>query len=72
MMRPFHTYRSETNVRVRQDHSAIDVINILKEKFRIETPAEDFQLYVVRENGETRAMMDDENPLITRYAGVRV
>ena len=35
---------------------ALDVINILMEKFRVETPTKEFQLYVVRENGETRAM----------------
>ena len=65
-MKCFLRERSETNVRVKQDHTSVCVVNILKKKFRIENPAKEFQLYVVRENGETRAMPDDENPLITR------
>lgn len=43
-----------------------EVINLLLEKYKVESRPENFALFVVRDNGEQRRLKDDEYPLITR------
>lgn len=46
--------------------STQDVINLVMEKYKIESKAENFGLYIVRDNGEQKRLKIDEYPLITR------
>lgn len=41
-------------------------MNLLLEKYKVESKAEHFALYVVKDNGEQRRLKDDEFPLVTR------
>lgn len=43
-----------------------DVINLLLEKYKVESRSENFALYIVRDNGELKRLKDDEYPLIAR------
>lgn len=43
-----------------------EVINMLLDKFRVENSPDDFALFVVRDNGETRRIQDHEYPLLVR------
>lgn len=43
-----------------------EVINMLLDKYRVECPASNFSLFVVKDNGERRRVKDDEYPLLLR------
>ncbi|XP_056638146.1 uncharacterized protein LOC130446101 isoform X1 [Diorhabda sublineata] len=43
-----------------------EVINLLLEKYKVESDPQHFALFVVRDNGEQRRLKDDEYPLLTR------
>lgn len=43
-----------------------DVINLLLEKYKVDSRPENFALFIMRDNGEQRRLRDDEYPLITR------
>lgn len=36
------------------------------EKYKVESKAENFALFVIKDNGEQRRVKDDEFPLVTR------
>ena len=41
-----------------------EVINMLLDKYRVECPASNFSLFVVKDNGERRRVKEDEYPLL--------
>ncbi|XP_072397891.1 uncharacterized protein Rassf [Diabrotica undecimpunctata] len=43
-----------------------EVINLLLEKYKVESDAQNFALFVVRDNGEQRRLKEDEYPLLAR------
>ncbi|KAK7866643.1 hypothetical protein R5R35_000262 [Gryllus longicercus] len=43
-----------------------EVINLLLEKYKVDSKADNFALFVVRDNGEQRRLRDDEYPLLVR------
>lgn len=46
--------------------STQDVVNLLLEKYKVESRPENFALYIIRDNGEQRRLKDDDYPLIVR------
>lgn len=46
--------------------STQDVINLILEKYKVESRPENFALFIVRDNGEQRRMKDDDYPLVVR------
>lgn len=46
--------------------STQDVVNLLLEKYKVDSRPENFALFVVRDNGEQRRIKDDEYPLLVR------
>lgn len=46
--------------------STQDIVNLLLEKYKVDSRPENFALFVIRDNGEQRRLRDDENPLVTR------
>ncbi|CAG9823550.1 unnamed protein product [Phaedon cochleariae] len=43
-----------------------DVINLILEKYKVESDPQNFALFVVRDNGEQRRLKDEEYPLLAR------
>lgn len=43
-----------------------DVINLLLEKYKVDSQPENFALFIMRDNGEQRRLKDDDYPLIAR------
>uniref|UniRef100_T1IQK5 LIM zinc-binding domain-containing protein n=1 Tax=Strigamia maritima TaxID=126957 RepID=T1IQK5_STRMM len=60
------SYGSATHVWVTSMVNGPEVINMLLDKFRVENPPQNFALFVVRDNGETRRLQDTEYPLLVR------
>lgn len=46
--------------------STQDVINLLLEKYKVESNPKNFALFIVRDNGEQRRLKDDDFPLVQR------
>lgn len=46
--------------------STQETINLLLEKYKVESKAENFALFVMRDTGEQKKLKDDEYPLVTR------
>lgn len=46
--------------------STQDVINLLLEKYKVESRSEHFSLFIVRDNGEQKRLKNDDFPLIAR------
>lgn len=46
--------------------STSEVVNLLLEKYKVDSRPENFSLFVIRDNGEQRRLKDDEYPLIVR------
>lgn len=46
--------------------STQDVINLLLEKYKVESRSENFALFIVRDNGEQKRLKNDDYPLIAR------
>ncbi|XP_076980669.1 ras association domain-containing protein 4 [Tamandua tetradactyla] len=59
-------YGSVTNVRVNSSMTALQVLTLLLNKFRVENSPSEFALYVVHESGERTKLKDCEYPLISR------
>uniref|UniRef100_A0A182FMM3 Uncharacterized protein n=2 Tax=Anopheles albimanus TaxID=7167 RepID=A0A182FMM3_ANOAL len=59
-------YGSQMNVWVSSLVSTQEVINLLLEKYKVESKAENFALFIVRDNGEQKKLRDDDYPLVTR------
>lgn len=43
-----------------------EVINLLLEKYKVDSPAENFSLFIIRDNGEQKRLKDTEYPLLNR------
>ncbi|ETN66240.1 hypothetical protein AND_001978 [Anopheles darlingi] len=54
------------NVWVSSLVSTQEVINLLLEKYKVESKAENFALFIVRDNGEQKKLREDDYPLVTR------
>uniref|UniRef100_A0A182JZS5 LIM zinc-binding domain-containing protein n=1 Tax=Anopheles christyi TaxID=43041 RepID=A0A182JZS5_9DIPT len=59
-------YGSQMNVWVTSLVNTQEVINLLLEKYKVESKAENFTLFIVRDNGEQKKLKDDDYPLVTR------
>ncbi|XP_037659929.1 ras association domain-containing protein 4 isoform X2 [Choloepus didactylus] len=59
-------YGSVTNVRVNSTMTALQVLTLLLNKFRVENGPGEFALYIVHESGERTKLKDCEYPLISR------
>ncbi|KAJ8962231.1 hypothetical protein NQ318_018203 [Aromia moschata] len=46
--------------------STNEVINLLLEKYKVESDSQNFALFIVRDNGEQRRLKEDEYPLLSR------
>ena len=46
--------------------STQEVVNLLLEKYKVDSRAENFALFIIRDNGEQRRLRDDEYPLVMR------
>uniref|UniRef100_A0A182INJ1 Uncharacterized protein n=1 Tax=Anopheles atroparvus TaxID=41427 RepID=A0A182INJ1_ANOAO len=57
---------SQMNVWVTSLVSTHEVINLLLEKYKVESRAENFALFIVRDNGEQKKLKEDDYPLVTR------
>uniref|UniRef100_A0A182PW01 Ras-associating domain-containing protein n=1 Tax=Anopheles epiroticus TaxID=199890 RepID=A0A182PW01_9DIPT len=59
-------YGSQMNVWVTSLVNTHEVINLLLEKYKVESRAENFALFIVRDNGERKKLREDDYPLVTR------
>lgn len=46
--------------------SAQEVVNLLLEKYKVDSRPENFALFVIRDNGEQKRLKDDDHPLLVR------
>lgn len=46
--------------------STQDVVNLLLEKYKVDSRPENFALFIIRDNGEQQRLKDDEYPLLVR------
>lgn len=46
--------------------STQEVVNLLLEKYKVDSRPENFALFIIRDNGEQRRLKDDEYPLLVR------
>ncbi|XP_046805124.1 serine-rich adhesin for platelets [Lucilia cuprina] len=59
-------YGSQMSVWVTSLVTTQEVINLLLEKYRVDSAVENFSLFIIRDNGEQKRLKDNEYPLITR------
>ncbi|XP_058444283.1 uncharacterized protein LOC131425965 [Malaya genurostris] len=57
---------SQMNVWVTSLVNTQEVINLLLEKYKVESRAENFALFVIKDNGEQKKLKEDDFPLVTR------
>ncbi|XP_018332384.1 ras association domain-containing protein 2 [Agrilus planipennis] len=57
---------SQMSVWVTSLVSTHEVINLLLEKYKVESDPTNFALFIVRDNGEQRRLKEDESPLLVR------
>ncbi|KAL9692718.1 hypothetical protein quinque_015947 [Culex quinquefasciatus] len=57
---------SQMNVWVSSMVNTQEVIQLLLEKYKVESRAENFALFVIKDNGEQRKLKEDDYPLVTR------
>lgn len=46
--------------------STQEIVNLLLEKYKVDSRPENFALFIIRDNGEQRRLKDDEYPLLVR------
>lgn len=46
--------------------STQDIISLVMDKYKIESKAENFALFIVRDNGEQKMLSNDDFPLMAR------
>lgn len=46
--------------------STQEAVNLLLEKYKVDSRPENFALFIIRDNGEQRRLRDDEYPLLVR------
>ncbi|EDW68254.1 uncharacterized protein Rassf [Drosophila virilis] len=59
-------YGSQMSVWVSSLVTTQEVINLVLEKYKVDSAPENFSLFIVRDNGEQKRLKDNEYPLITR------
>ncbi|CAB0004351.1 unnamed protein product [Nesidiocoris tenuis] len=59
-------FGSQMSVWVTSLVSTQEVINLMLDKYKVDSKPEFFALFIVRDNGEQRMLKDDEYPLVTR------
>ncbi|XP_055377592.1 uncharacterized protein LOC129609599 [Condylostylus longicornis] len=59
-------YGSQMSVWVTSLVNSLEVINLLLEKYKVDSQAQNFALFIVKDNGEQRKLKDDEYPLIVQ------
>ncbi|XP_052835578.1 uncharacterized protein LOC128252128 [Drosophila gunungcola] len=59
-------YGSQMSVWVSSMVTTTEVINLVLEKYKVDSSPGNFSLFIVRDNGEQKRLKDDEYPLITR------
>lgn len=59
-------YGSQMSVWVSSLITTPEVINLVLEKYKVDSRPENFSLFIVRDNGEQKRLRDDEYPLVTR------
>ncbi|KAJ3665482.1 hypothetical protein Zmor_000975 [Zophobas morio] len=57
---------SQTSVWVTSLVNTQEVINLMLDKYKVDSDGSNFALFVVRDNGEQRRLKEDEYPLLTR------
>lgn len=57
---------SQMNVWVTSLVNTQDVITLLLEKYKVESRAENFALFVIKDNGEQKKLKEDDYPLVSR------
>lgn len=45
-----------------------DVINLILEKYKVDSQPEKFSLFVIKDNGEQKRLKDDDYPLVSRVS----
>lgn len=43
-----------------------EVVNLLLEKYKVDSKPDNFALFIIRDNGEQRRLREDEYPLVVR------
>lgn len=43
-----------------------EIINLVMDKYKIESKAENFALFIIRDNGEQKKLTNEDFPLLTR------
>lgn len=46
--------------------TSAEIISLVMDKYRVESKAENFALFIVRDNGEQKKLAPDDYPLLTR------
>lgn len=59
-------YGSQMSVWASSLVSTSEVVNLLLEKYKVDSRPENFSLFVIRDTGEQRRLKDDEYPLLVR------
>ncbi|CAD6993418.1 uncharacterized protein LOC101453581 [Ceratitis capitata] len=59
-------YGSQMSVWVTSLVTTNEVINLLLEKYKVDSPAENFSLFIIRDNGEQKRLKETDYPLVTR------
>ncbi|XP_055608908.1 uncharacterized protein LOC129756148 [Uranotaenia lowii] len=59
-------YGSQMNVWVTSLVNTQEVITLLLEKYKVESRAENFALFVIKDNGEQKKLKEDDYPLVNR------
>lgn len=57
---------SQMSVWVTSLVSTQEVINLLLEKYKVDSRPENFALFIIRDNGEQRRLKEEDYPLVTR------
>ncbi|KAL5284732.1 hypothetical protein ACFFRR_006815 [Megaselia abdita] len=61
-------YGSQMSVWVTSLVSSQDVINLILEKYKVDSRPEKFSLFVIKDNGEQKRLKDDDYPLVSRVS----
>lgn len=59
-------YGSQMSVWVTSLVTTQEVINLILEKYKVDSPAENFSLFILRDNGEQKRLKDTDYPLVVR------
>lgn len=57
---------SQMSVYATSLQSTQDVVSLVMDKYKVESKAENFALFIVRDNGEQKKLSNEDYPLLTR------